>query len=146
MLEIPIRNCRDCGEPLADHEDTICASCEDDRRRRYCRICGDEEVRDEGAACPICERILWLAAEEDWLYDVAAMHGWSIRMTSVAGTGSRYYEATRETSDDGLESVKFRISDHPTAHCSEDYSLAREPGGDDHTREIVERRLAQPRI
>ena len=68
-------------------------------------------------------------------------------LRSASQGGSNYYELERESADEmSLETVTLRISDHPSLYCREDYSVAMNAGGDDHSIETVENRLSQPRI
>lgn len=86
----------------------------------------------------------WREATEEEVERLAAQHGWRVDLTSVASTGTRYYRlrcvCDAECEHDDLT---LRISDHPSAHCSEDVSLAFDGGGDDHTIEALARRLSR---
>lgn len=143
--------CQDCGERPADptRDDSRCRECGEDIDAMYaslCDACGDAPADKSGddGLCPACRRLRWLDETEEWLEAAAARHGWTCRLTSMASTGSRYYTLQRvDEETDVPEEVKVRISDHWSAHCSEDYSIAMRPSGDDHTRDDVERRLAK---
>ena len=80
------------------------------------------------------------------LIELTGQYGWAWELTSIAETGSRYYELTRvgvdsayneyneyPVGDESFQTVKLRYSDHPTAHCSEDISICPTPSPDDHT-------------
>lgn len=105
-----------------------------------------------------CER----TAKTVW--ELARQHGWDIYggdykaatpadvlvVAHHAETGSYYVEATRwginSDGEDDSESIKIRISDHPTAHCSEGLSLVvgDASGPDDDNLMILAERLSRP--
>ena len=80
------------------------------------------------------------------LIELTDQYGWVWELTSIAETGSRYYELTRvgvdsayneyneyPADDESFQTLNLRYSDHPTAHCSEDISLCPDPSPDDYT-------------
>lgn len=86
----------------------------------------------------------WREATEEEVERLAEQHGWRVDLSSVASTGTRYYRlrcvCDAECEHDDLT---LRISDHASAHCSEDISLAFDGGGDDHTIDALARRLSR---
>lgn len=78
---------------------------------------------------------------------LATLHGWEmsngeyavnrLEDTHQSQTGSYYFELSRwgldREGDDAQQTIKLRVSDHGSAYCREDISLATTPGGDDHT-------------
>jgi len=76
-----------------------------------------------------------------------AAHGWTENRRSglsfSRSSRSEYHTYSRELNDEDIEEIKVRISDHGSAHCSEDYSIAMMPSGDDHTLEQVVARFAR---
>ncbi len=119
----------------------------------FCSDCGRElELCDWdgiGDLCEKCEQenaaIEWIDSTETKVRELAAEHGWDFERTG--GTGSRYYELTRNNGldDDEQEwqAIKLRISDHATAYCSEDISLTKDGSGDDHTLDSLKNALAR---
>lgn len=123
----------------------------------WCCDC-EEIVLEEGERCESCEKahrwLTWLESTLDAVEALAAEHEWDFSRNQYSGgfnTKSRYYELTRECdpcilgSDEECrcELLKLRISDHGSAYCSEDISLAMEASGDDHTLDILAKRLAR---
>jgi len=111
---------------------------------------------DDNPRCETCqerfEQNQWIADAEERVRVLCKKHGWDFEYKSGGfGTSSRYYELTREggeLDDDGdpceWQTIKLRISDHGSCYCSEDVSIAMNPSGDDHSMDILERRLAAP--
>ena len=93
----------------------------DGHGRHLCEACARRTARDE-----------WLDATEAALTAAAERGGWRIERTSIAGTGSRYLSLGRFG-----RKLSIRIADHGSAYCHEDYSVAMQPGGDDHDLEMV---------
>ena len=124
--------CEDCATT------TVCSDCESEA--------AEEHYMWEQGLCDAClkhsESCEWLDNMEARLNAAAEAGGWDIELKSIAQTRSRYYELTRETSDDDTETIIVRISDHATAHCTEDYSIAMRPSGDDHDVEAVLAKIA----
>ena len=122
---------------------------------------GDSESREIDGKwyCSKCaESVEWYQWLEPILDQVAAIadeHEWEFDRNDFSGgfnTRSRYYTLTRECDNCVLghegctcETLKLRISDHGSAHCTEDISLAMEPSGDDHTINDLTRRLSRAR-
>jgi hypothetical protein len=142
--------CECCGENevatiAVDHGFGLCDAC---ARIDICD-CGsflDEPVYQwEDAECERClksrENHEWLEATAAEVERVAEAHGWTVGRWTFAQTNSRYAELTREIDDDECETIKVRVSDHGSCYCSEDYSLAKNPSGHDHTIEALESRL-----
>jgi hypothetical protein len=84
---------------------------------------------------------------ESAVRSLAAQHGWSVSSDLAANTRSAYLTLTRgeDENGDARETVKVRISDHPSVHGSEDYSLVagERIGMLDHDIATVEGRLAR---
>jgi hypothetical protein len=105
--------------------------------------------------CESCEadnkKYIWLDATCARVEELASVHGWEAGDWSTAETGSRYTELSRECSsclgvvdrECECETLKVRVSDHGSAYCTEDISIALNPSGDDHTLKDLERRLMQ---
>lgn len=120
------------GEEIGDHV--------------YCTECARESRWSE-----------WLESTLDAIEQAADEGEWEFHRDRYSGgfnSRSRYYTLDRECSSCILggdpqecdcETLKIRVSDHGTAHCTEDLSLAMEAGGDDHTLQIVQDRLRRPR-
>ena len=123
----------------------------------YCECCDvtsdDVELCDVDGKllCSECERKHVEEKQKDELEEtvmaLAAKHGWrqSRNGWHRAETGTIYIELRRDQ-DDEMETLKVRIADHPTAHCSEDISLVIASGSEgfnDHNIEILERRLSR---
>lgn len=110
----------------------------------------DADEADDGTClCDDCREReayhLWLDATVARVEQVAAVNGWSMSILSIANTGSRYYELSRESNDgEQYEELTLRISDHGSCYCSEDLSIAMREGGDDQGLAAVIRRLEQP--
>ena len=121
---------------------------------------GVELADGKGWRCQTCAKdVAWC----DWhdrtladISDLAAEHGWDFDPFDCRGgvnTRSHYYDLYRDcaacvgdcvaTEDDNCEcqTLVLRVSDHGSAYCSEDVSLARQPGGDDHDLDYLRRRL-----
>lgn len=143
--------CECCGEnevwsEAREHGYNHCEACS---ITNLCDTCGrltEERPIWETGECENCERRdrrnAWI---DDTLAEVerlAKEYGWQYRLDKIAETMSHYVSLTRPCGDDDVEVVKVRVSDHGSAYCSEDYSLAMDPGGDDHSLEILERRLS----
>lgn len=133
-----------------------------------CEVCGTgdldpdfEHLEDGRWLCERCqkkeEQHAWIDATERTIEQAAQEHGWSMHLDSIAQTNSRYYTVSRlvrgaEQTDedvedygfDEIESFTLRLSDHGDCYCNADYSLARQPSGDDTTLEAVAARLARP--
>lgn len=117
-----------------------------------------EEI-GEHAYCSDCARVSrwseWLESTLDAIEEAAKEGEWEFHRDRYSGgfnTRSRYYTLDRECSSCILggdpdecdcETLKIRVSDHGTAHCTEDLSIAMVPGGDDHTIEQVVARLTR---
>lgn len=101
----------------------------------HCAKC-DKEMQDTAVDyCESCAREIrvdeWRSNTENEVAKIAKKYGWKFDNMNFSGgvnTGSRYYELTKNN-----EIIKLRISDHGSAYCSEDVSLAFEPSGDDHS-------------
>jgi hypothetical protein len=139
--------CECCGEKpvwkeARAHGYELCEDCAMTTACSECDSEGDEEhyIWDAGL-CERCRRhsesCAWLDNMEARLNAAAEAGGWNIELKSIAQTRTRYYELTRETSDDDTETIIVRIGDHATAHCREDYSIAMRPSGDDHDAQKV---------
>jgi hypothetical protein len=124
-------DCIRCGHLLDEQhylwENAICRECQD--------------------AAVVLEQIISLT---DRLEESAKAGGWSCKLEDAAWSGTCYYRLTRPVGDPAEgeeESLKVRIGDHPTAHCTEDYSLVPpgRQGGDDHNIEAVLAEIAKPR-
>lgn len=114
----------------------------------------EHQEREGGWLCESCrrreEKHAWIDETCRAVETLAAEHEWEIGRWYHAETGSRYVELHREcdacvlgTEDDcTCETVKVRVSDHGSAYCSEDYSIAKTPSGDDHSLEILAARLS----
>lgn len=136
----------------------LCSCCEE---REAHPLCGGEcaECRkptmcEGGWLCDSCrrrnEKHDWLDATCKAVESLAVAHEWEAGRWHHAETGSRYVELTRECDscilgddDCTCETIKVRVSDHGSAYCSEDYSIAMNPSGDDHSLEILAARLAR---
>lgn len=119
--------------------------------------CSDADAVESEAGwhCSRCAEeaawLAWLESTLDRVEQLAATHGWEFDRCRFRGgnTRSRYYElewicptCQGESDDDCCcESLTLRLSDHGSAYCREDISLAMRPGGDDHTLAELERRL-----
>jgi len=106
----------------------------------------DTEYDADRERCDECQAkhdaFAWIENTEAHAKALAEQHGWHFGDAGGGfNTRSRYYEVWREVGDD-TESFKLRISDHGSAHCTEDISLAMQPSGDDHTMETLAARLA----
>lgn len=119
----------------------------------FCEHCEKELEEGEGPLCESCQ------ADADWckwrdetveaVEALAAKYGWDIERTGGWGKRSWYYTLTKECDQcvlglDGeceCKEIKLRISNHATAYCTEEISLAYEGGGDDHTIEQLEERM-----
>lgn len=140
--------CDDCdlGDLLTD------GSCD------FCRAEGEEI--DGKNYCETCVKSIrwyeWLEETLDAVEALASEFEWDFDRTQYSGgfnTKSRYYELERECSscvlglddDCTCETVRLRISDHGSAYCSEDISLAKEPSGDDHDLDSLKAALSRPR-
>lgn len=106
----------------------------------------DEHLLWEIGLCERCQktdrRNAWIADTLAEVERLAVANGWQYRLDKIAETLSHYVTLTRLCNDDDIEVVKVRVSDHGSAYCSEDYSIAMDPGGDDHSLETLERRLS----
>jgi hypothetical protein len=105
----------------------------------------DWEEHGEQILCSDCAKDIiwneWIESVLDVIEEAANIGNWSFNRDRYSGgfnTQSRYYTLTHKVSDRDL---KIRISDHGTAHCSEDYSIAMNPSGDDHPLEYVVEKL-----
>lgn len=87
----------------------------------------------------------WMDEVEEKCRELAGQHGWDFELKNVASTGTRYYDLFREfvnkDGDDDYEEFKLRISDHGSAHCTEDISLAMDECIDDHSFQAFENRI-----
>ena len=149
-----------------------CSVCEKDFDQCECVLCCEQcaengishelSTDDIEQGITLCEKCQATADWHEWHEEIletvealAAKHEWEFDRTQASGgtnTRSHYYELFRECDvcilgkDDGectCETLKLRISDHGTAYCTEDISLAMTPSGDDHTLETLEKRLAR---
>lgn len=138
--------------------------CEQCHRPCCCAVCDNELdsdlVEDWKAGepteiyCEACEasnkKYIWIDETCSRVEELASLHGWEHGDWSTAETGSRYTELSRECSsclgvvdrECECKTLKVRVSDHGSAYCSEDLSIALNPSGDDHTIKDLERRLA----
>ena len=106
----------------------------------------------EDGHCESCRRenevIDWIDTNCNVVDKLVTKHGWSSDGWSRAQTRSRYLAISREgidsDGDEAWQEMTIRVSDHGSAYCREDLSLAFEPSGDDHTMELVEASLASP--
>lgn len=151
-----------CCESSSVHP--LCGEyCENCQRPFSCFHCDRDLGQDQieswqpgdsvNITCETCnkseQKHLWMQETCDKVHDLASEHGWEIELVSIAETGSRYFCLFRECSsclgvverDCECEIINLRISDHSTAHCSEDISISMNPGGDDHSLEFLEQRL-----
>jgi hypothetical protein len=112
---------------------------------------------DGGWHCSTCAReaawLSWMESTLDEVEQLAERHGWEFDRDSYRGgfnTRSRYYTLSwvcpvccgdDEDGECECDKIKLRISDHGSAYCREDLSLAM--GGDDHTLESLAKRLAK---
>lgn len=107
-----------------------------------------EELDDGSCLCDRCrdraERSAWIDAREEEIRAAALANRWRMRLRDIADTGSRYYALDRDIGDDDIEELVVRLSDHASAHCREDWSVAMRPSGDDHRIEALLARLAEP--
>ena len=149
MTDLPLCEC--CEEHTIDpvtqaHGHLYCTACS---TTRFCSCCdkeraaehrlwetGDETICDECRAAD--EQSEWLTKTCEAVEALAEEHGWECDDWQHAQTGSRYVALSR-----GSEMLTIRVSDHGSAYCREDYSIAMDPSGDDHSLEIVAERLAQ---
>lgn len=133
--------CRHCKESFdACDCTTLCNHCE--------AQLPDHEIEDGETHCEYCReedaKLAWIETTETEVERLAADAGWEIDAWNGGfNTKSRYAEIWREVGDE-IESFKVRVSDHGSCYCSEDISLAMEPGGDDHTLDVLAARLARP--
>lgn len=108
----------------------FCKGCE--RELALCDWDGESDFCDSCQAEN--EAIEWIDSTAAEVKAAAARHGWEIESVSHSKeTKSRYFRLSRR----GRE-LKVRVSDHSTAYCSEDVSLAFDGGPDDHTIEQLE--------
>lgn len=129
-----------CGHQLS--EDDVAEWTPESQEREGGWLC--ESCRNRNAKCD------WLDETCKTVESLAAEHEWEFGRWHYAETGSRYVELNRECDScilgsDGdctCETLTVRVSDHGSAYCSEDYSIAMKPSGDDHTLEILAARLA----
>ena len=146
--ELPL--CRRCNKPLDDCQCVLVCECghDIDIDADY-DVCECERclARHESADWidATAPQVAALAAENDWEFDE---HSCRFARDSL----SRYYDLTRECDtcllgkldvDCTCESLNLRISDHGSAYCREDISLAMNPGGDDSTMDFLAARLAR---
>ena len=132
----------------AEHGYALCEACASDTT---CSTCDKDSVEEhfvwDSGECEECHRLgeaaEWKDKTEAAVKALAAKHGWSCMLKSIAQTGSMYYDLLRDLPGDEIEMITVRISDHSTAYCSEDVSLSMHEGGDDHTIEYLERRLSR---
>lgn len=128
--------------------------CEECAENTICDVCGCEcaeytnpRYHWEDVLCDDCQaaraRRDWVEQTCEHVQELAQQHGWESRLASIAATGTHYYELTRDDGDEGVEVVKVRVSDHGSAYCSEDISLAFRPSGDDHDLETLVARLSE---
>lgn len=112
-----------------------------------CKRCDenqDFDPNDRATWCNSCVGRAWVYDTESAIEAVVESAGWSITERSGGfNSASRYLTIYRENFDGDFEEFKLRISDHGSAHCSEDISLAMNPGGDDHSIETLTARLAR---
>ena len=115
-----------------------------------CETCDqnqDFDSEDRDTWCARCLASDWVRATEREVERLAELAGWSVDSRSGGfNTRSRYLTLSRpgpldEDGDETLDELKVRISDHGSAYCSEDISLAMVPSGDDHTIEALSERL-----
>lgn len=138
-------HCEKCQRPF------LCFKC--DRDLDTDQIESWEFGDSTNITCENCQKLeqkhLWLEATCMKVKELASEHGWTIDRWTKAETGSRYTELFRECSsclgvicgDCECETIKIRVSDHATAHCSEDFSIAMSPSLDDHTLNDLEKFL-----
>lgn len=114
---------------------------------------------ESGWHCSRCAEeaawLAWLEATLDAVERLASKHGWEFDRDRFQGgfnTRSRYYTlewtcpvccGDDEDGDCECDEITLRISDHGSAYCREDISLAMEPGGDDHSMDSLAERLAK---
>lgn len=116
-----------CGKPLSDNGCTGQTSE---------HLIWDKELCDECQAEQAWEA--WREETTERAREICERNGWAFGDSSGGfNTRSVYYTIER----DGYADVKLRISDHGTCYCTEDYSLAYRPSGDDGTLAGFERFL-----
>lgn len=117
-------SCEDCGELLGITDED----------------CTPQTRGDWPTRCETCERdndcFDWIDETCRKVTALATENGWECGDWRRAQTRSRYITMER-----GDSVLKVRVSDHGSAYCSEDISIAKTPSGDDHTLEILEKRL-----
>ena len=141
-----------CGDHCEKcHRPCLCSSC--DRDLENDQIEGWEPGDSTQIICDFCKmsenKHLWVEATCIKVKQLASEHGWTIDRWTIAETGSRYTELFKECSsclgvicgDCECNTVKIRVSDHATAYCSEDFSIAMKPNLDDHTVNDLEKFL-----
>lgn len=124
-----------------------------------CDLCDDPDAveLESGWHCGACAReaawLAWLESTLDAVERLASKHGWEFDRDRFQGgfnTRSRYYTlewtcpvccGDEDGDDCCCESLTLRISDHGSAYCREDVSLAMAAGGDDHTLADLESRM-----
>lgn len=120
--------------------------CKDDERHIIARAGLCEMLRDaaekekEDAEN---ERFDWLDLTCEAVEKLARIHGWQDASDlngfswNHAQTASRYITLEKmiegEAGEENWQQIKVRVSDHGSAYCSEDFSIAKNPSGDDHT-------------
>jgi len=156
-------NCTCCEKSPAH---PLCGDhCEQCHRPCCCAVCDKELDSDlveswkagepTDICCEACEasrkKHIWIDATCSRVEELASTSGWETGDWNTAETGSRYIELHRECSsclgvvdrECECETLKVRVSDHGSAYCYEDISIAMTPSGDDHTLKDLERRLMQ---
>jgi len=110
----------------------------------------DFDPIDRATWCNSCVGRDWVYTTELQVEAIAAEYGWSLSSWNGGfNTSSRYVTLSRACGEmeDGeyldLEEVKVRVSDHGSAYCSEDISLALHPSGDDSDLEALKKRLSR---
>lgn len=138
-------HCEKCHRPFC------CSQCDGDLDTDQIESWSPGESTD--MVCESCEknavRHLWMDETCAAIQQLAEEHEWEVDPISIAQTGSRYFRLFRECSsclgvvdrECECETLTVRVSDHATAHCREDISIAMNPSGDDHTMNDLELRL-----
>lgn len=154
--------CDCCGEnPIsyvsrANSSDT-CAQCE---TTHTCDSCNRESLEQpiyiwERAECASCKKAKevteWLFNTREEIDALALKHGWSQddywRQASTGSCYARFSKEIPDNDEDEETTTKYlsvRVSDHGTAYCSEDISIAYEPSGDDHSLDHLRTVFARP--
>lgn len=93
----------------------------------YCQECQERLYKKE-----------WIEAGADIVEEIAEANGWEIADRHTAQTNTVYIEL-QKIDEDGeiVKETKIRISDHGSAYCSEEFSIALNPSGDDHDPDYV---------